>query len=255
MKPQVSLSVVSHNQAHLAALLLQDLRAVPEAADILLTNNVVNATPMTGAADPRVHLHSNALPLGFGANHNQAFRLMPGADFFAVVNPDIRLPSNPFPGLLDCLGQDPRIGLVVPRVISPAGKIEDSTRRFPTIGRLLRKLVLGDKGHCQADSHTQPYPVDWAAGMFMLFRREAFEAVGGFDDNFHLYYEDVDICVRLWKAGWRVVCDPRVQVVHDAQRASHRNPRHMAWHLTSMGRFLLKHTGRLPKIPTQSSNG
>src|SRR5690606_14674162 len=95
-----------------------------------------------------------------------------------------------------------------------------------------------------------PIPVDWAAGMFMLFRAEAFEAIGGFDEGFHLYYEDVDICTRLWIAGWKVMLHPGVQVVHDAQRTSHRNFRYMRWHVSRKARYLRKPTGGLPKIPS-----
>jgi GT2 family glycosyltransferase len=73
--------------------------------------------------------------------------------------------------------------------------------------------------------------------MFMLFTRETFEAVGGFDERYYLYYEDVDICARLRMAGKEVVLCPTVQVIHDAQRQSHTSPRHLAWHLASMLRF------------------
>jgi N-acetylglucosaminyl-diphospho-decaprenol L-rhamnosyltransferase len=86
------------------------------------------------------------------------------------------------------------------------------------------------------------------AGMFLLFRAEAFRDVGGFDAKFHLYYEDVDICARLWKSGWKVMCDPGVTVVHEAQRASRHNFRYMRWHAASMARYFGKHLGRLPLV-------
>ena len=83
-----------------------------------------------------------------------------------------------------------------------------------------------------------PLKVDWVGGMFMLFRREAFERVQGFDERFFLYYEDVDICRRLHGAGYDVVATPRAQATHEAQRASRRKPRHMALHARSMLRYL-----------------
>jgi GT2 family glycosyltransferase len=66
--------------------------------------------------------------------------------------------------------------------------------------------------------------VDWVAGMFLLIRTEAFRALGGFDEGFHLYYEDVDFCARAWKAGWKVQVHPEVSVIHDAQRAEPAQP-------------------------------
>ena len=82
--------------------------------------------------------------------------------------------------------------------------------------------------------------VDWIAGMFMAFHEDAFRAVRGFDERFFLYYEDVDICRRLRRAGYVVVYDPRSSVIHDARRASRRNVRLMAIHAASALRYLLR---------------
>lgn len=73
----------------------------------------------------------------------------------------------------------------------------------------------------------------------MLFRRDAFEAVGGFDERFHLYYEDVDLCARIRLSGKEVILCRSVEVIHDARRESHRNMRYFAWHLVSMLRFFM----------------
>ena len=75
--------------------------------------------------------------------------------------------------------------------------------------------------------------------MFVVFRREAYQEVGGFDDRrFFMYLEDADICRRLAREGWKVLVNPNVQVIHMAQRASRRNLKHMRWHITSAFRFL-----------------
>jgi GT2 family glycosyltransferase len=80
--------------------------------------------------------------------------------------------------------------------------------------------------------------------MFMLFRPEMFSAVGGFDEGYHLYYEDVDICARLKVAGCRIVACPGVFAIHSARRESHQNLRYMKWHLQSMIRFFLSRSYR-----------
>lgn len=239
------LSLVSHRQASLANHFLRDLERTHEVTELVVTENV----PDTGLVLPNhlpVRRLQNPSPMGFAGNHNQAFE---GCDqsFFCVANPDIRLLSNPFPGLLAAM-QDPGVGLVAPLVLCPAGDPEDNARRFPTPWNLGRKLLGGDDGryHLQPSQTLAPQPVEWVAGMFLLFRSEAFRDVGGFDAKFHLYYEDVDICARLWKSGWKVMCDPGVTVVHEAQRASRRNPRYMSWHAASMARYFFKHLGRLP---------
>lgn len=239
------LSLVSHGQAALANHFLRDLERTHEVAELVVTENLPDSGLVMPPHLPVRHLQ-NPSPMGFAGNHNQAFE---GCEspFFCVANPDIRLLSNPFPGLLAAM-QDPRVGLVAPLVLSPAGYPEDNARRFPTPWNLGRKLLGGEDGryHLQPGKALSPQPVEWVAGMFLLFRSEAFRDVGGFDAKFHLYYEDVDICARLWKSGWKVVCDPGVTVVHEAQRASRHNPRYMSWHAASMARYFFKHLGRLP---------
>ncbi|MGH8765371.1 MAG: glycosyltransferase, partial [Burkholderiales bacterium] len=80
--------------------------------------------------------------------------------------------------------------------------------------------------------------VDWVAGMFMLFRSDAFRAAGGFDESYFMYYEDVDICRRIGAAGRSVTYNPAAEVIHAAQRASRRKPRLALYHLASALRFL-----------------
>jgi N-acetylglucosaminyl-diphospho-decaprenol L-rhamnosyltransferase len=249
----IDVSIVSHGQGHLASQLLQDMQALGCAlARVHLTHNLPDLAPLPQGVS-RFSAQTNPRPLGFAGNHNQAFA---GSreDFLCVVNPDIRLDSDPFPALLRCM-EDPRVGLAAPVVYSPAGTVEDSMRRFPTPLHLARKGLGLDDGsyRIEASVSAAPRPVEWVAGMFMLFRAEAFRDVGGFDDKFHLYYEDVDMCARLWKRGWKVVGCPQASVVHHAQRASRHNIRYMAWHASSMARYFLKHLGRLPRLPDPSS--
>jgi N-acetylglucosaminyl-diphospho-decaprenol L-rhamnosyltransferase len=227
----ITLSVVSHAQAGLAARLLGDIVSLGRADfQVILTVNVPEPIP-AGAHEVIV----NQRPRGFGANHNAAFRRA-GGEYFCVLNPDIRLPRDPFPALLETL-RDPTVGIAAPRIVDAQGGTEDSVRKFPSVPSLLRKLV----GARTAPDYVlggDRVDVDWVGGMFMLFRRSAFERVGGFDERYFLYYEDVDICRRLHGAGYRVVATPRTQAIHEAQRASRHNPRHMAMHARSMLRYL-----------------
>lgn len=242
---EITLSVVSHGQGRLVNEFLGDLARFSPGLDLILTCNIPEQAAINGDGLQSFRRFDNASPKGFGANHNAAFRHCEDG-FFCVANPDVRLSGDPFPGLLACM-DDPKVGLVAPRVIDPAGNAEDSARYFPTLPGLASKALGFDEGRYPVTGGS-PMRVDWVAGMFMLFRAEAFREIGGFDDGFFLYYEDVDICARLWKAGWKVVLHPGVEVIHAAQRTSRRNPRYMAWHLSSMARYFAKHLGRLPRV-------
>ncbi len=250
----ISISVVSHGQGDLVGNLLADIsgRIDPGDVELILTKNIPERLPFSaGDFAYSVKIVENASPKGFGANHNTAFNLATG-EWFCVINPDIRIEADPFPQMLSCLA-DISVGLVGPRVLAPSGTPEDSARHFPTPLSLLAKMLGLSDGRYTVPDDVLCLPVDWVAGMFMLVRAEDFRRVCGFDDGFFLYYEDVDICARLWKSGRKVLLCPGAWVFHDARRTSRRNFRYMRWHLASMLRFFRKHFGRLPSSKATST--
>lgn len=236
----VCISVVSHGQGNLLRGLFSDLgRCSFEGLDlqILLTLNIPEDEAfLEEFKHLPVKVLRNTVRKGFGANHNAAFAASQ-ADLFAVVNPDIRLKDVDIRRLLSRLDSE-GIGACAPLVLSSSGTVEDSARKFPTVARLARRTFLGIR-EPDYEFRGQPLVVDWVAGMFIAFRREVFSGLGGFDERYFMYMEDADICRRIKRQGLAVVIDPSVTVIHDAQRASRRNMRHMTWHLRSAVRFIL----------------
>lgn len=234
-----SISIVSHNSGPLIADLLKDIKLYPpDEFEIILTLNCpeqedflahTEGLPLTVIRNPR--------PLGFGANHNQAFASAKGMRF-VIVNPDIRLKKSPWQTLENAF--EPGVGASAPQVFSPYGFTEDSVRRYPTISRLLRRVILKARtpDYTPNSPTLSPMPVDWAAGMFVVFDSDAFRRIGGFDTRYHMYFEDVDICQRLNIAGYRVMWAPSSSVIHHAQRASRRSLIHLRWHIHSALRYL-----------------
>jgi len=235
----ISISVVSHGHGDMVGALLADLAGFVGATrfEVILTKNVPERLPFSVEGLPYpVKIVENVVPKGFGANHNAAFRLAVGK-WFCVMNPDIRLNDNPFPALLECF-DNPSVGVAAPLVLGKRGKVEDSARHFPSPATILRKVL----GRCRGSDYTitdSTIRPDWVAGMFMLFPCSTYEKVGGFDERYFLYYEDVDLCARLRLLGYEVALNPSAKVVHYARRSSHRNPRYLRWHICSMVRFFL----------------
>jgi GT2 family glycosyltransferase len=236
---EVSVSVVSHLQIGLVSQLLADIDALCSSSslEVILTLNLAETLPfeLNSFSFP-VKLVRNESPKGFGANHNQAFRHASGR-YFCVMNPDIRLDSNPFGDLLACLA-DPSIGVVAPLVVGANGTVEDSARRFPTPLTILCKAL----GRCKGTDYVigeAPFHPDWVGGMCMLFSHAVFERLGGFDERYFLYYEDVDLCARLRLLGYEVLLNPKAKVAHHAQRTSRRSLTYLRWHFKSMMRFFL----------------
>jgi GT2 family glycosyltransferase len=249
---KVTLSVVSHGQGHLIGMLFQDIaKHCGSSVEVTLTLNLPELLPFDPSAMPfKVRVLENEHPKGFGANHDSAFA-SGCTEFFCVINPDIRLQGNPFPSLIEVLG-NPRIGVVAPLILDPNKTVADSARKFPTVisilGKVFRKKTRAD--YAITDRLLLP---DWVAGMFMLFRREVFDELHGFDKGYFLYYEDVDLCARLRLAGYLTAMCPAVSAIHDAQRASHRDLRYLKWHLSSMLRFFF--LSGIRKIGLHKSKG
>ncbi len=231
------LSIVSHLQSALASKLLADVARVMRSDDIRITvvSNVPEDPPAIPGQLAGILEHAvNARPAGFGANHNRVFRGCK-APYFCVLNPDLRFTNDPFPQLLQAFG-DKRVALAAPAACDTERMLQDNARRLPTRWGIASKLWSPRRGPDYAASQSLVHP-DWVAGFFMLFRSSVFRELGGFDERYFLYYEDIDICSRLRLAGWRIAWLPDVKVVHDARRRSHRDLKHLLWHLQSIARF------------------
>jgi N-acetylglucosaminyl-diphospho-decaprenol L-rhamnosyltransferase len=234
----VTVSIVSHAQNALVNRLLEDVAAHCAAGlKVIITENVPDGEPLRlSQVSHEIEIIRNTRTKGFGANHNAAFARC-RTEFFCVANPDIRLRADPF-GPLSAPLSTRRAAAVAPLVLSRQGSIEDSARHYPTFASLVRKaFTRGTKPDYAIDQGA--IEVDWVAGMFVLFTTEAYGAVGGFDERYFLYYEDVDICRRLRARGYKILYEPAVAVIHDARRASRRNPRLMRIHAASALRYLL----------------
>lgn len=240
--PPLVLSVVSHGQRDLVARLLSDLAThVRTPFRLILTENIPE-TPDFPVASYRfpIELIRNAARKGFGANHNAALARS-GDGWFCVLNPDIRLSADPFPALLE-LVQDKHIGVAAPVVTGPDLVPEDHARAFPSMFTLIAK-AFGHRPRHNPPSGASVYFPDWVAGMFMLLRCDTLRSLGGFDERYFLYYEDVDLCARIRDRGLEVAVCAGATVIHDARRASRRNLRYAAWHLRSAARFLASRPG------------
>lgn len=225
----ITLSIISHGQRELAIKLLRDLarHGCPDVSEVIYTRNLPEPPlPAIDLGHIRLVVIDNPAPKGYGANHNAAFARC-GQPYFCVCNPDISLPGDPFGRLLGFM-QARGLGLAGPLVKAPDGTVENSARRLYTPREVIRQK-LAPANQCAAEH--------WIAGMFMLFRADAFRSVGGFDPCYYLYIEDVDICTRLCVEGWTLAQCPDAVVVHDARRDSHRTLRYSLWHLSGMLRY------------------
>lgn len=244
-EPPLTVSIVSHGHGPMVAALLGDLVKVSELdLCIVLTLNVPEDESFLA---PYHHLPltiiRNAHPKGFGANHNAAFMYC-HSPYFVIANPDLRLPPNVLGDLMMSFPKE-RAGAIGPLVLNEAHQIEDSARRFPQVFNLLHRYLkrrfINQSLPPDYDSQIPLQRVDWLAGMLILFSKDAYHTVDGFDEAYFMYAEDIDIAKRLARAGYECWWNTRVHCMHAAQRASHRSFKHFYWHCQSVLRYFYRH--------------
>src|SRR5919106_529318 len=192
---------------------------------------------------------------GYAAAVNAGSAAAPGRDLL-LVNPDVELPGPaPVQALREVLAAYPQIAVAAPRLVGEDGVPQESARRFPSATALLGTLPRigrvpavrrGLERYHEPSRVTRAAVVDWVLGAAMLIRRRAFDAVGGWDERFFLYVEDVDFCRRLRRLGWQVAYVPEVELTHvyakasDARRASVMNSSVRRRHLAGHARLFLR---------------
>jgi len=211
---------------------------------------------------PRPHLPSGAWllqndrPRGFAANANRGIADT-RAPFVVVANPDTEAAQDAVAILHAFAAGHPRCGIAGPELRFPDGSWQPSRRTFPTLsGTLVRRtplrLVLRprerQRGHYLLDERpSEPVEADWMLGALLLLRREMLEELGGFDEGFRLYGEDIDLCYRAAKAGWERWYVPAARVSHGYPAVIDERflTRRTLWHWRGMLRFVRKHPERL----------
>ncbi|RIK07956.1 MAG: hypothetical protein DCC49_09710 [Acidobacteria bacterium] len=184
---------------------------------------------------------------GFGAGANLGMVHTTG-EVVLLLNPDTWVGPATSPAIHAFFDSHPDAGILGCGLYDPDGLPLISARRFYAPSTVaLRRLAPASKTVQDFElldhTFTHPERVDWVAGSGMAVRRDAFETVGGFDEKFFLYFEDVDLCLRMWLAGFEVWHDRNAPVFHVESRASARSVRPLLWHLGSWRRFERKWAG------------
>jgi GT2 family glycosyltransferase len=242
---KVAAVLVSHGTAAAVARVLPVLRE--QVDELVVIANIPGSVP------PGVEAVHNERALGFAANLNRGFALTT-APLLLAVNPD----AIPEPGavgiLTEFMAAHPRSGVAGPRMLYPDGTWQPSRRRFPTVGgtvirRTPLRLVIRQRRHFHLDvaPPAEPVEADWMLGGFLMLRRTMLDELGGLDEGFRLYGEDIDLQYRAMRAGWERWYVPAAVVRHEHQAETDRRwlTRRTLWHWAGIARFVRKHPERL----------
>lgn len=208
--------------------------------------------------DTGVGILKNPGNLGYARACNQGAAQLDG-ETLVFLNPDCEVQTDTLAALRDVLAADPGAGLAGALILNPDGREQRGTRRrLPTPGRALttftglEKTGLGGVNLGGAPMPDAPLPVEAVSGALLCLRREAFEAVGGFDPGYFLHAEDLDLFARLAAAGWGVLFVPAARAVHALGVSSASAPLKTWWHKhAGMQRFYRAHLAPDQSIVTR----
>ncbi len=232
-RPRLAVVIVSYNTRKMIRRCLQALQAfAPQVAhEICVVDNASRdgSVAMLQQEFPAVRVVANRRNLGYAVAVNQGLEAT-GFEYSLVLNPDIVVQEGAVDRLVAFMDAHPDAGVAGAKLLNTDGSLQYSCRSFYTPRTLLyRRTILGKlfprsrviRRHLMLDyDHLQPQAVDWVIGACMLVRRAAVDAVGGMDERFFLYFEDVDWCFRMGRQGWKVYYVPQAQMVHEHRRES-----------------------------------
>ena len=262
--PVVGAVVVSYGSDEEIVPFLSSLRdACAEPIEVVVADNLPSegdvASIATTAGARYLALPANP---GYGGAVNAAVRtLSPSVEWVLVSNPDVVFEPGSVDALIDSARRDTRIGSIGPRILNSDQTVYPSAREVPTIrngvghalfGRVWPSNPWTRRYHAAAET-SLPRDAGWLSGACLLVRRKAFEDIGGFDEEYFMYFEDVDLGYRLAHAGWRNRYEPAGTVIHTGGTSTARSSSAMVReHHRSAERFIRSRYSSVPALPIRA---
>ncbi len=257
----LSILIVNWNTKQLLISCLKSIEKYPPSDSFEVI--VVDNDSQDGSADairtefPSVRLIAHSSNSGYAAGNNIAFANASGS-WLLTLNPDTEATASCFDVAIERLRQFPKCGALGIKLVHPDGRTQQSVRGFPTLRGLLGEIFKFSDDYRKANlDYDKEQLVDQPMGTFLLFRRDALTAVGDaqcpFDNQFPIFFNEVDLLFRLSKAGWPCLYTPLARIVHHGGESTKLVRKSMIWEShRSLLRYLRKHVlrgGQLFIIP------
>lgn len=206
---------------------------------------------------PEAEIFDNKTPQGFAVNINKIIANHPDFDYYLLLNPDVICLPGMIEKLIRAMQTHPAIGVAGPQLLNMDGSTQPSRRRFATFPMLIYRALHFDSliknlpaidRYLMKDASFHPISeVDWITGAVMLLRKTALDEVGLFDERFYMYFEDEDLCCRMWQKGWKVcyIKDAHAYHAHMAEGRNKILSKANIRHITSAFKMFLKYGGRI----------
>lgn len=182
----------------------------------------------------RIKLIKNSTNIGFAKAQNQALRLFE-SDYIMLLNPDTKIPADALVKIEEFMDSRPYCAIASCRITDSNKKLQSNGGNFPTGLALLSWLFNLESFGILQNFHRQDkkyydhaHQVDWVGGTFMIIRKDAVKKIGFLNEDYFMYFEDVEYCYRATKKGYQIWIDPEVEITH-LSGASSKNPRFKQW--------------------------
>jgi hypothetical protein len=212
---KLSVVIVTHNSGSVLSECLEALRrdtSIPFEI-IVVDNSSSDETMSILARDSSLRFRQNSANVGFAAGCNQGLALATG-EYFVLLNPDVIVHHHSLDRLASWLDANPAVGIVGPQSTDANGAVQRYQTARPGILSYITRILGYDTITLSAVHDRRPVETDWVSGLCLMARRHMLKDIGGFDDGFFMYSEDVDWCLLARSAGWKVALLRNVEVIH-----------------------------------------
>lgn len=230
---KLTIITVNYKSWPLTRALVESLLAnkLPAKTEIIIVDNNSqdDSVQMLRSDFPEITVIDNPKNVGLAAGVNLAISQAKG-EYYLILNPDMIAMPQAVEELVSFMDKNPRVGMAGGKLLSPNGDLQYSCYRFYTLPVILyRRSFLGKtkKGKAAVSNflmkdfdHSQARDVDWLMGACLIVRKKVVQKIGGMDERYFMYFEDVDWCRRVWEAGWAVAYVPSSVFSHFHQRSS-----------------------------------
>jgi GT2 family glycosyltransferase len=264
MRKKVSAAIVIYNDLEKAVKAVESLVNNTKDVDLELfiidNNSKDNGGDAISKRFPDINVIVKEKNKGFGDGHNSVLERL-DSDYHAVINPDIVIDRDVLSELSNFLDNNGDVVLVTPKILNTDGTDQQLPKRDPTVlalvgRRIFRGLLKREVGHYQMKDKdlSKTVDIEFATGCFFMMRTSVFKKLGGFDTNFFLYYEDMDITRRARRLG-RTVYYPETYVYHAWERSSMKKLKYFLLLVLGMFKYFNKWGWKWKYSRSEKNNG
>ncbi len=232
MSVKLSIIIVSYNSAKFIGKCIDSIEHnLPKNSEIIVVDSgSEDETTEILEKYKNIKLIKSQTNIGYGKGNNLGFRLSKG-EYILILNPDTTVAKESVQKLLDYIDSHSEAGLVAPKLIQDNGKVQPTVRKLPTIKGALAEYYFKIKNAYEAyiPDPDSPLEVESVVGAALMIKRDVFEKIGGFDERYFMYFEDLELCRKLHNLGYKIIYLPDAVVYHKVGGTQTYPERNQTW--------------------------